>query len=98
MNMPDPTRPKNARPDGNVAATDTIDNRAAEEVACRDRVLTMSFGQHAKDNRPVARTLTFDDLIREFSTADTSHGTLTAAEYHALDKADPLQKARRSRE
>ena len=60
--------------------------------------VTFSFGECAKDNKPSARAMTFGALIQEFSEPDSTRGTLTAAAYHALDKADPVQKAQRSRE
>ena len=60
--------------------------------------LTFSFGRHAKDNHPVARTLTFRELVDEFSTPDTTRGRLSAAEYHALGAGGADQKAQRARE
>jgi hypothetical protein len=58
----------------------------------------MSFGTHAKDNRPMPRMLTFGELIDEFSTPDTSRGKLTAEAYHELDEAVPAEKAIRNAE
>lgn len=98
MTMSDPTSPENSPPVEDGGATETIVNRSANEFACRNHALTISFGQRAKDNRPIARTLTFGELIQEFSTPDTARGTLTAAEYHALDGGIPAEKARRNRE
>jgi hypothetical protein len=55
--------------------------------SCLDHPLTLSFGRGATDSRPAARTMTFGDLIKEFATPDTTRGTLAAAQYHALEKA-----------
>ena len=74
------------------------DTMLEEEHACLTQTLNFSFGKSACDNRPTARKLTFGDLIQEFSAPDTARGTLSSAQYHALDKADPVQKAQRNRE
>ena len=74
------------------------DGGAHDGLSHRAHSLTLSFGRRATDNRPVARTLTFDDLILEFSTPDLGRGALPAAEYHALRKSIPEEKALRDRE
>src|SRR5207247_1530073 len=82
----------------NMGAQAANDDVHAQREACLDLALTLSFGKGATDNRPTARTLTFGDLIQEFSEPDTTRGTLNAAEYHALDESVPVQKAQRDRE
>jgi hypothetical protein len=62
------------------------------------QLLTLSFGRRATDNQPVGRTLTFGELIPEWSNPDPTRGKLTADQYHALDKKIPAQKAIRYRE
>ena len=83
---------------GGQAPAGTGEGAAANEQAqsCLGKQLKLSFGIRANDNRPSPRTITFGDLIQEFSKPDAARGTLSAAEYHALDKGDPLQKAQRS--
>jgi hypothetical protein len=80
---------------GAQAANDDVNVQRESRL---DHALTFSFGKGAKDNRPRARTLTFGDLIQEFATPDTARGRLSAAEYHALDKSNPAEKAQRDRE
>jgi hypothetical protein len=80
---------------GAQAANDDV-NDVSE--SCMDHLLMLSFGSGAKDNRPTARSMTFGDLTREFSIPDTARGKISAADYHALDKSDPAQKAQRNRE
>jgi hypothetical protein len=69
-----------------------------QRESCLDHALLLSFGRRAKDNRPAARSMTFADLTREFSIPDAARGALSAAEYHALDKSDPIQKGQRNLE
>src|SRR5947207_12424492 len=85
-----------ARWEDDMGAQLANDAVSEQHRSCLDHALTLSFGRGAKDNRPIARTLTFDDLIQEFSEPDTARGTLSAAEYHALDKSHPDQKAQRN--
>jgi hypothetical protein len=68
------------------------------EHVCLTKELTLGFGRNAKDNRPHSRTLTFADLIQELRKPDVARGALTSAEYHLLDKAEPIQKSRRNQE
>jgi hypothetical protein len=42
--------------------------------------------------------LTLGELVKRWSKPDLTRGTLTQAQYHALDKKDRAQKALRSRE
>jgi len=69
-----------------------------DHESCLKHSLTLSFGRRACDNRPVDRTISFGDLIGEFSAPDTARGELCAADYHALRKAVPAEKAVRDRE
>jgi hypothetical protein len=68
------------------------------ETPWLDHALVLSFGKCATDNLPSAETLTFRDLVERFSTPDIARGSLSAADYHALDRADPAQKTKRYRE
>jgi len=71
---------------------------ASDEGVCLTQTLNISFGSSARDNRPTARVVTFGELVQEFSTPDTSRGTLSSAQYHALDKSVRDQKAQRDQE
>ena len=85
---------------GTSAATESLGEQAANQQGafCLAQPLTLSFGWGAKDNQPTVRTMTFGEFIDEFSTADTTRGTLGAAAYHALDKLKPAEKKRRNQE
>src|SRR5450759_1992344 len=81
--------------DGDQLASNTASMQERDSLA---HLLKFSFGSNSCDNRPRSCTLTFGDLIQEFAAPDTSRGTLSAAEYHALDKSDSAQKKQRDRE
>ena len=68
------------------------------DLRCLEHTLVVSFGKRATDNLPSAVTLTFGELVERFSKPDITRGSLNAAEYHALDKADSVQKTKRSSE
>ena len=72
--------------------------RQTEQHPCLQHSLTLSFGRRATDNQPVGRTWTFGELISEWSDPDTMRGTLTADEYHKLDKGIPAEKTVRDKE
>ncbi len=85
---------------GAPASTESVEAGETDPhgQSCLTQLLKLSFGQCANDNRPSARTLSLGELIQEFSNPNSARGTLTAAEYHALDKVDSVQKAQRNRE
>jgi hypothetical protein len=86
----------------NTAATPAFNALAAESTALVEdslaRTLLLSLGRRATDVYPTPRTMTFAELIEQFAVPETTRGTLTSAEYHALDRDDPVQKARRAHE
>lgn len=62
------------------------------------RKITLCFGRSNRDTNPCPRTMTFAELIADFSVPDTKRGTRTSAEYHALRKDVPEEKKRKGEE
>ena len=64
----------------------------------REHRVTLSFGRNNQDSHPRPQVLSLAELEDRFSAPDTERGRLTSADYHALDKKDPSQKALRDAE
>jgi len=60
--------------------------------------LTINFGRNNTDTAPTPKTLSWDDLVKQFSVPDTKRGKLPLAQYLALDKVDKAQKEIRNHE
>jgi hypothetical protein len=90
-------------PSTNAALDGGVDVKVASrggqgDASSLQRSLSISYGRCASDALPTLRQVTLADLVDEFSVPETSRGRLSFAEYHALDKSDPAQKAIRDRE
>lgn len=74
------------------------DHEPTGAASALDIPLALSFGKSNRDVRPKVQELSLRDLAARWATPDTSRGTLSLAEYRALDKKDPVQKKRRDAE
>lgn len=61
-------------------------------------MVTLCWLNNHSDTSPREETLSVADLANRFSIPDTKRGTLSQAEYHALDISDPVQKKTRKSE
>lgn len=64
----------------------------------RNHVLSLCWVNNCYDKSPREASLTVGELIDRFAKPDVTRGKLCLAEYLALDKNDPAQKARRDKE
>lgn len=60
--------------------------------------MVASTGLNSRDTSPLQSQITVLDLIKDFAEPDTKRGSLTLAEYLALDKKKPEEKQVRQRE
>lgn len=60
--------------------------------------LILNLGRGVTDTCPVPATLTWCELVTQFSVPDTQRGKLPLAQYQALDKKDKAQKKTRDAE
>ena len=63
-----------------------------------EQQFSIAVGRNVSDNRPKARHVTIQDLAEQWGAPDTRRGSLSSAEYHALDKTEKEQKQLRNGE